>query len=68
MEGGIFTSGIEENFSKSDVNEVYPTLETKIAPVKSSGSSSSKKSVSYIVPYLVSTTETLVVMREIHHT
>jgi hypothetical protein len=49
-----------------DVNEVYPTLETKIATVQTSGSASSQKSLNYVIPYVVSTTETLVViMREL---
>jgi hypothetical protein len=49
-----------------DVKEVYPTSETKIATVQTSGSTSSQKSLDYCVPYVVSTRETLcVIMREI---
>jgi hypothetical protein len=51
-----------------DVNEIYPTLETEIATVQTSGSASSQKSLDYVVPYIVSTTETLVVMmREFYY-
>jgi hypothetical protein len=51
-----------------DVNEVYPTLETKISTIQTSGSASSQKSLDYCVPYVVSTTETLcVIMREFCH-
>jgi hypothetical protein len=41
----------------ADVNEIYPTMETKIATVQTSGSASSQKSLNYITPYVVSTTE-----------
>jgi hypothetical protein len=49
-----------------DVNEVYPTLEAKVARVQTSRAASNQKSLSYVAPYIVSTTETLtVIMREI---
>jgi hypothetical protein len=52
----------------ADVNEIYPTMETKIATVQTSGSASSQKSLNYVAPYVVSTTETLmVVMREFYY-
>ncbi|QMP82176.1 RNA-dependent RNA polymerase, partial [Blattodean arli-related virus OKIAV101] len=51
-----------------EVNEVYPTMETKIATIQTSGSSSSQKSLDYVVPYIVSTTETLCsIMKDIFH-
>ncbi|PNF27492.1 hypothetical protein B7P43_G04288 [Cryptotermes secundus] len=51
-----------------DVNEIYPTLETKISTMQTSGSAASQKALDYCVPYVVSTTETLcVIMREITH-
>jgi hypothetical protein len=42
-----------------DVNEIFPTLETKIATVQTSGAASSQKSLDYCIPYLISTTDTL---------
>lgn len=51
-----------------DVNEIYPTLETKIATVQTAGAAASQKSYDYCVPFVISTTETLcVIMREIAH-
>jgi hypothetical protein len=33
-----------------DVNETYPTLETKISTIQTSGASSSQKSLDYCIP------------------
>jgi hypothetical protein len=42
-----------------DVNEIYPTMEAKIATVQTLGAASSQKSLCYMVPYIVSTRETM---------
>jgi hypothetical protein len=70
LRSGAFLPQALKRISRTlpDVNEIYPTMETKTATVQTSGAPSSQKSLNYVVPYVVSTTETLtVVMREIHY-
>jgi hypothetical protein len=58
---GAFSSQALKWLSRTlpDVNEIYPTMEAKVATVQISCAANSQKSLCYVPPHVVSTTETL---------
>lgn len=58
---GAFTTGYLKRISRaySDINEVYPTLSTRISSIYSSCHSSASKFIDPVIPYIVASTLTL---------